>query len=215
MAIELMDEIEQGEIVRNWLKQNLSAIVIGVLGGIGLIIGWQQFKGMKQSHAGEAQAQYLALAEAIEKKDADATAKLHTLMRDKYSDTPYAVFAALNAAREAVARGDTATAEKELTWARDQAEVQALGDLATMRLARVKLAKGDAKGAVDLVTGIASEAYKALAAELRGDALVVLKREAEAVAAYDEALTAMDATAANREFVQMKRDDIANAGTGT
>ena len=215
MAIELMDEIEQGEIVRNWLKQNLSAIVIGVLGGIGLIIGWQQFKGMQVSHAGEAQEQYLALSEAIEKKDAAATAKLQALMRDKYSDTPYAVFAALNAAREAVAKGDVATAEKELTWARDQAEVEPLQDLATMRLARVKLAKGDAKGAIDLVAGIASDAYKSLAAELKGDALVVLKRDAEAVAAYDEALTAMDATASNREFVQMKRDDLAVAGSGT
>ena len=215
MAIELADEIEQGEIVRNWLKQNLSAIVIGVLGGIGLIIGWQQYKGMQLSHAGAAQVQYLALAEAIEKDDAEATKKLGSLLREKYSDTPYAVFAALNAARQAVAKGDAATAAKELTWARDQAEVPALKDLATMRLARVKLAQGDAKGAMDLVAGIQSDAQKALAAELRGDALVVLKRHDEAAKAYDEALTAMDATASNREFVQMKRDDIATAGSGT
>lgn len=215
MAIELADEIEQGEIVRNWLKQNLSAILIGILGGIGLIIGWQQYQGMRQSHAGEAQVQYIALAEAMEKDDAEATKKLGSLLREKYSDTPYAVFAAFSAARQAVAKGDPAAAAKELTWARDQADVPAIKDLASMRLARVKLSQGDAKGAMDLVAGIQSEAQKALAAELRGDALVALKRHAEAAKAYDEALTAMDATASNREFVQMKRDDIATAGSGT
>lgn len=215
MAIELMDELEQGELVRNWLKQNLSAIVVGILGGIGLILGWQQFKAMKQSHAGQAQTQYVALAEAIEKNDAEATGKLNALLREKYSDTPYAVFAAFNAARQAVLKGDNDAAAKELTWAREQADLPALGDLATMRLARIKLAQGDAKGAMDLAATIASDAYKAMSAELRGDALVALKRDAEAEAAYDEALTALDAAASNREFVQMKRDDLARTGSGS
>jgi len=44
--------------------------------------------------------------------------------------------------------------------------------------------------------------------ELRGDALAALGRKHEARAAYTDALTNLDPNAANRAFVEMKRNDL-------
>lgn len=210
--LELMDEHEQSEFVRNWLRQNLNAIIIGLAVGIAALLGWNQWKAMGVQRAAQAQGQYAALVAAYEARDADAIAKLDAELRGRYEKTPYAVFAALRQAQAKLEANDTSAAAASLTWARDHANLEPLRDLATLRLARVRLAEGGAQAALDLATGITADPYKGLAAETRGDALLALGRAADAVLAYEEALTALDATAPRRSFVEMKRDDAASAG---
>ena len=87
--------------------------------------------------------------------------------------------------------------------------------LAALRLARVKLAQGDADGAVKLVDGVPKDEYSSLAGEIRGDAFAKLGRADDARAAYQDALSHLDPQAPNRDFVQMKLDDIAVASAKT
>ncbi len=211
MAIEMMDEHEQSEFVRNWLRQNINAIVIGIVVGIGALFGWNQWKSMKVERASQAQSQYAALIAAYDADDADTVAKLRAEIREKYAATPYAVFAALREAQEQLEAKDTKAAAAELEWAREHATLGPLRDLATLRLAQARLAEGQAQAALDLATGV-SNAYRAIAAEIRGDALRALGRASEAGRAYDEALTALDASSPRRGFVEMKRDDAIDAG---
>lgn len=213
MALEMMDEHEQSEFVRNWLRQNLNAILVGIAVGIAGLVGWNQWKAMKVERAGQAQAQYAALVAAYEVKDEEAIAKLDAELRAKYENTSYAVFAALRDAQRKIDANDANGAAEALAWARDHAELAPMRDLATLRLARVRLAAGDAQAALDLTNGVGT-AYKALAAETRGDALLALGRAEEAGRAYDEALTELDAASPRRAFVEMKRDDAASSGGG-
>lgn len=210
--IELMDEHEQSELVRSWLRQNLNAILVGILVGIGFIVGWHQWKNMRASHAAEAQTQYQAFLAAVEKDDAKGADAIAAALRKDYDDTPYAAFGALRIAEQKLSAGDAKAAAAELEWARTHTGFEPLKELATLRLARVKLAAGEAQAALDLAASVQAKGYAALAAELRGDALVVLKRPADARKAYDEALTALDAAAPNRAFLEMKRDDLGTAG---
>lgn len=211
MALELMDEHEQSEFVRNWLRQNLNAILIGIAVGIAGLLGWNWWKQQRVERAGQAQAQYAALVEAYEQKDADAIARIEGELRSKYESTPYAVFAAMREAQAKLAAGDAKAAEASLAWARDHATIEPLGELAALRLARVKLDAGDAQGALALAQQSTSAAYKPLAAETRADALFALGRRDDAATAYEEALTALDATSPRRAYVEMKRDDAASA----
>ncbi|HVF33937.1 MAG TPA: tetratricopeptide repeat protein [Candidatus Saccharimonadia bacterium] len=213
MALEMMDEHEQSEFVRNWLRQNLNAILIGIAVGIAGLIGWNQWKAMKVERAGQAQGQYAALVAAYEAKDADAIDKIGAELRGKFDRTPYAVFAALRDAQHKLEANDAKGAAESLDWAREHAELEPIRDLATLRLARVRLAGGEAQAALDLAAGVGT-AYKAMAAETRGDALLALGRTDEAGRAYEEALTALDATSPRRAFVEMKRDDAASPATG-
>lgn len=213
MALEMMDEHEQSEFVRNWLRQNLNAIIIGIAVGIAGLVGWNQWKAMKIERAGQAQTQYAALVAAYEGKDADAIEKIGAELRGKYDKTPYAVFAALREAQRKLEANDAKGAAESLTWAREHAQLEPMRDLATLRLARVRLADGDAQAALDLATGVGA-AYKAMASETRGDALLVLGRVDEAGRAYEEALTALDAASPRRAFVEMKRDDAIGPAAG-
>ena len=209
MAIDELDEHERSELVRGWLRNNASAIVVGIAAGLALIAGYHQWQTMKRSHGDQAQAHYETLVTAVDAKDADGVTKSSKLLRDEFANTPYAVFGSFRVANDALSRGEVDAAVDALTWARKNAETPALRDLSGLRLARVKLAKGDAQGALDLAGDVKGEGYKALAAELRGDALAALGRGAEAVTAYDDALAALDVTAPQRPYVEMKRDDLA------
>ena len=70
MAIDdLLDEHEQGEKVRTWLRENGAGLIGGVALGLALIGGWQWWQkqqGGKQVAAGE---HYQAALKAIEAKD--------------------------------------------------------------------------------------------------------------------------------------------------
>jgi len=211
MAFELLDEHEQGEVVRKWLRQNTMSIATGIALALLLIFGWQQWKHRQDGKAVEAALQYQALGVAVEGKrteDADAIA---AALRKDYPGTVYAVLAALGQAERAVVKGDLKAAAADLDWARSNVKLPALKHLVNLRLAQVRLAEGDAAAALGLLEGIDKAEYVGQAAELRGDALVKLDRDEEARAAYRDALAKLDPQAPNRSFVQMKLDDLGAA----
>ncbi|MCR6701016.1 MAG: tetratricopeptide repeat protein [Dokdonella sp.] len=211
MAFELLDEHEQGEVVRKWLRQNTMSIATGIALALLLIFGWQQWKHRQDGKAVEAALQYQALGVAVEGKrteDADAIA---AALRKDYPGTVYAVLAALGQAERAVVKGDLKAAAPDLDWARSNVKLPALKHLVNLRLAQVRLAEGDAAAALGLLESIDKAEYVGQAAELRGDALVKLDRDEEARAAYRDALAKLDPQAPNRSFVQMKLDDLGAA----
>jgi len=76
---------------------------------------------------------------------------------------------------------------------------------------RVEIARTKAQEALDLLDHLPPSGYAAQIGELRGDALVALKRTDDARAAYADALANLDPNAANRQFVQMKLNDLGTA----
>ncbi|HEY0230790.1 MAG TPA: tetratricopeptide repeat protein [Dokdonella sp.] len=211
MAFDVLDEHEQGELVRKWLRENAISIAVGVALGIVLIFGWQQWKSHRARHGAEAAAQYQTLSDAVEAKRDDDAGKVADALRKDYPDTAYAVFAAMYQADTAVKKGDLAAAATALDWAQQHAGVSGLKSLATVRLARIKLAQGEADAAIKLLDGVSKGDYSALAGEIRGDALAKLGRVDDARTAYQDALTHLDPQAPNRSFVQMKLDNLAAA----
>ena len=75
----------------------------------------------------------------------------------------------------------------------------------------MKLAQGDADAALKLIDAVPKGDYAALGGEMRGDILAQLGRNDDARAAYQDALSHLDAQAPNRAFVQMKLDNLASA----
>ena len=213
MDFDVLDEHEQGEVVQKWLRENAISIAVGVLLGLGLIFGWQQWKAHRARHDAEAAAQYQALSDAAEAKRDDEVATVAGLLRKNYSGTVYAVLAAMHQADQASTKGDLPAAATALGWAQEHAGASSLKSLATLRLARVKLAQGDADGALKWVDRVPKDDYSAFGGEIRGDAFAKLGRVDDARAAYQDALSHLDPQAPNRSFVQMKLDDLAAAPT--
>jgi predicted negative regulator of RcsB-dependent stress response len=212
MAFEAYDEYEQSEIVRRWLRQNGTSIIVGIVLGLLLIFGWQQWRSHQAGNRAAAAAQYQALQQALAAgKTSQAETITDGLLKD-YKDSAYAVFAAsLRAERE----GDAGHADKAiaaLEWAEAHASEPALKGLTTLRLARVQLAAGKAEDALATLGRLPATDYRGLAAELRGDTLVKLGRVDEARKAYTAALSALDDTAPQRPTIQVKLDNLSVAG---
>ncbi len=215
MSFEELDEHERSERVREWVRKNIGSIVLGVAAGIGAIYGLEQWNQHQQRSAGLAGDEYRAYSEAISKKDATAIATLGKKLRDQYPDSPYASMSALNDAAVAESDGKTDAAMASLEWAESHATMPEMKSLAMLRRARLLLSVGKADAALALATKVDAEGFKGLAAEVRGDALKQLKRNAEAVAAYDNALESLDSGAPRRSMVEIKRDDLASVKAGS
>ncbi|MCK9539581.1 YfgM family protein [Dokdonella sp.] len=211
MSFELLDEHEQSELVRKWLRENALSIVVGIVLGLLLIFGWQQWKSHRATQLAQAAAQYQALVAAVTARHEQDVQTIARTLRDETPDGVYSVLAALQQAEIASLNGDMAAAAEALDWADRHAGDPAMKDLVALRLARVKLAEGDAEGAIKLLDGITSEAYAGMVGEVRGDALMKLGRSDAARSAYEGALAHLDPQAPGRPIVQMKLDDLAPA----
>ncbi len=211
MAMELMDEHEQSEAVRTWLRNNAGAILLGLVVGAVLVAGYWWFKNAREQHAAKAQAEFTQLEEALTQKDSAKIAEITTRIDKDYGDTNFATLALLRQAQEEVNKGDSKSALATLERARDHASVPALRDLTSLRVAQIQLALGDAQAALNALTQIEADSYKARVADLRGDAYVAQAKNADARNAYEEALANLDATSPDRSFIEMKRDDLPTA----
>lgn len=209
MAFELLDEHEQGELVRKWLRANAMSILIGVGIGLLLIFGYKQWQANTLQTNAEAATQYAAYVAAREADKSDEAKGMAERLRNDYSKSPYAVLSALREAEVAVSKGDTASARSELDWAARAAKDDAMRALISLRLARLDLADGKADQAIVRLDKIEKDRYVGIAAELRGDALVKLGKTEDARAAYEAALAALDPQSPGHAFVQMKLGDLA------
>ncbi len=199
-----MDEHEQGERVRAWLRENGSSIVTGIAIGIAAIGGWQWWNANQRSQAQDASAQYVALTTAVEASDRDLAEGVAKSLRDEYSRTPYATLAALALADLQLGAGETAGAVETLAAAKDAAADPLLAELVAARLARAEIAAGNAERALQML----SDAKRGSTLDTRGDALLALGRLDEAKAAYQAAIESMDETLPLRRIVELKLLDL-------
>lgn len=207
MSTELMDELEQAERVRAWLRENGGSIVTGIAIGVAALFGWNWWQQNQTEQRFAAASQYESLSQAVERGDAETVATLAQQLTAEFGATPYATLAQLQQAELQVQAGETAAARDTLQAALAEAGEPALADLARVRLARVLNALGEYDAVLAQLDAMTTTGYAAAAAELRGDALIALGRRDEAQAAYLAAVEALDPTVPNRRLLEMKLID--------
>ncbi|MEZ5465915.1 MAG: tetratricopeptide repeat protein [Lysobacteraceae bacterium] len=206
--MELLDDHEQSERVRKWLRSNGGAIIGGVALGLILIFGYQWWVQSRIEHRLTAATQYVSVADAVEQSDRDTLERIAEDLAGNYADTPYAAMALMQLAREQADAGQSDDAADTLQRAHDVAVDESLKGIIALRIARLKLATGDADGAIAMIGGKEVAVFEALAAELRGDALLSKGDADGAREAYSIALTHLDASAPSRRIVEMKLADL-------
>jgi predicted negative regulator of RcsB-dependent stress response len=195
MAIDdLLDEHEQGERVRDWLRRNGVAIVVGISLGLGAIFGWRWWQQHQLEQAAAEGGRYQAAVQAIEAGDLDAAAAQAAGLRGE----PYDALLALHLARAQhdAGRRDEAIATLASARVRDPA----LARVVDLRRARLLVDAGRAQEALDLLAGQSH----AGAHEVRGDALAALGRREDAREAYRQALVLIDSGSPQRGLVELK-----------
>lgn len=198
MAIDdLLDEHEQSERVRNWLKNNGAGLVGGIALGLAVIFGWQWWQKHQAQQADQANQNYQTALESLGTNDLKkAQAELAKLKSgDAYTD-----LAALRLAKAQVDAGQTEAAIATLRGIQADASLKPLIDL---RLARLLVDSGKTDEALKVL----GEASDSASLEARGDALLASGKRDQARDAYLKALTGMDVAAPQRRLVELKLTD--------
>lgn len=209
MATELLDDHEQSEVARKWVRNNIGWILLGLAAGIGAIWGVEKYQDWRADALDRAGQQYGLYLAAVEKKDAAEIKKLGSALRSNYPESPYAALSAMSEAEKVLAAGgkvDNAIAS--LQWAYDNSKFDELKDLAALRLARALLDAGKLDDAMKLVDGVKANGFSAQAAELRGDIQLAQGKPGDARTAYEQSLAELDSSSPRRRYVEMKRDDL-------
>lgn len=201
MAIDdLLDEHEQSERVRNWLKNNGAGLIGGVALGLAVIFGWQWWQKRQAQQAEQALTGYQAALESFTgtdlKKAQAEVGKLQAGEAETYAD-----LAALRLAKAQVDAGQADAAIATLRAIKPDASLQSLVNL---RLARILTDAGKGDEALKLL----GNADDSASLEVRGDALVATGKRDQARDMYLKALTGMDVAAPQRRLVELKLTDV-------
>jgi predicted negative regulator of RcsB-dependent stress response len=188
-------EEEQVEALRRWWDENGKSIIAAIVIAVALGFGWQTWKSNDQREQESASDLYQAMLQAVAVGAGDMTpaqqatgVELAEQLKNDYSGSTYAQFAAMHLARLAVEENDLAEAEAQLRWVLGKADKGSdAAQVAQMRLARVVAASGDTDQALAILEQGDEGPYQASYAIARGDTLLALGRNDEAREAYSNA----------------------------
>ena len=199
MAIdELLNEHEQSEKVRNWLRSNALGLVGGVGLGLAVIAGWQWWQGQQLQSGMQASASYAQASEAFEAGKIPADKGKSVVAGLEKSNPTLATLAALQLAKAQV---DAGKRDDAIATLRGLDKVDAdLRPVVQQRLARLLIDAGKHDEALKLLDA----ADDASSLEVRGDALLATGKAKEAQEAYTRALTTLDAVSPQRRLVELK-----------
>jgi predicted negative regulator of RcsB-dependent stress response len=211
--MDQIDEYEQGERVRAWLRNNASSLIGGVALGLAGLGGWQWWQGQQDQKLVEAAAEYQVFSKAVEAED-DAKAAAHaTSLAQAFPNSPYPLLAALRRAEGLHSQGKDEEALKLLDGAAAAKADPVLVELARLRAARLLAGMGKHEDALKRLDAMGDTSFPAVAAEIRGDAEMALGRRDAARASYEKALASLDIAAPTRPMVEMKLTDAGGSPT--
>lgn len=197
MAIDdLLDEHEQGERVRTWLRKNALGILGGLALGIAAIYGWRAWVSHQASQQEQAHTAY---AQALKQLDAGQVEQAGTLLAGQ--EGTYATLAALRVAKAQVEAGKP---DEAIATLRGIQVDPSLREIVDERLAQLFNATGKPEEALKLLEGDAGSA----ALELRGDALLASGKRDQARDAYADALAGTDVASPARRRIELKLQEV-------
>lgn len=204
MAVYDLEEQDQLDDLKAWWTRWGNVITTAALVVALALAGWQAYRWWTAKQVEEASALFAGLAQAARTNDLPKAKDAVRELEDRFARTGYAARGALILARMQFDAGDAAGTTAQLQWVIDRASETELKEIARYRLAEVHLNEKQYDEALKVLDAKHSDAFAALYADLRGDALASAGRPADARAAYETALAKIDAKSPYRTYVQVK-----------
>jgi predicted negative regulator of RcsB-dependent stress response len=207
--VEVYNAHDQGEVVKKWLSENGSAIVMGLVIAFGGLFGFKQWQSWQENNRQQASAEYEVLVELLSAEQLDAAMANFQNLQDDYPKSPYTSMAALQVARARIEVNQPDLALGLYEYVMENGYPKAMTVVARERLARVLLDQGEADRALTVLEEVGDiSGLESRYAEVRGDIHYDQGRMAEAEAAYLEALELLEAGAGDRAKLVMKLESM-------
>lgn len=201
-----LEEQERIDALKSWWERNGKMTLLALAAFAAALAAGQGWRYYQKTQSEQAAALYVTLQNVNQSRDTRKIRDAAGQLMDKYSGTPYAVKAALLAARVNYEAGDAKSAKAQLQWVVEHAREDELRDMARLRLAAILL---DEKNYAEALTALEAkhrQEFSGLYADLKGDVLYAQGKYAEARAAYQ--LAADKSEGAYRQLIQMKLDAL-------
>lgn len=203
-----LTEEEQVERLKKWWKENGTSIIVGIVIGIAAVVGYIQWNKYQDTRSAGASIEYDRFVTASgAKKTDEAQANLQKL-KAEYQGTTYAALASLIDAAQLINNNHSDEAIASLKWAYENPGHETIKHLARIRLATLYIAKDQPGEALALIDKVSDPAFDADYAVLRGDIYRKQGQPEKARTEYQLALAAKGFSGKQREYVQMKLDDL-------
>lgn len=217
MADHITEE-EQIEALKRWWDENGKQVVLAIVLTVGGYFGWQAWTDHVDDQTAAASLVYQEMLDNMDgavpgdtlgaDKQAEISLLAETLKQD-YSNTQYAFYAALIKAKLAVESTNLAAAAVELQWAMDNADETVNENIARLRLARVEAAAGNLDTALQLVQGVDAGELKSAFDEAKGDFYQQQGNAGAAYSAYEAAMMSIDAgNSSASQLLQLKISQV-------
>jgi predicted negative regulator of RcsB-dependent stress response len=193
MAVYDLEEQEKLDDLKAWWQRwgnVVTAVAVAACIALAGLQGWRWWTA-KQSE--EASALFTGLSQAVRAQDLPKAKEAVAQLEDKYSRSGYTARGALVLAKMLFDSGDVDGARTQLQWVIDKSGETDLKEIARYRLAEVHINGKQYDEALKVLDAKHGAPYAGLYADLRGDALALAGRAAEARAAYADALAKLDA----------------------
>jgi len=165
---DYLDEKEQIEEIKSWLKENWLALVAGVIVGFGGLFSWNWY----QDSVYESNSQALTIFDQAQQEltlgNFDSALAMLQNLRSDYNSSPYTDFLGLLYSTYLLSNGNTADAAVEIEYVLNNTTDDYLRLIATWRLARVNVEITNYDRALELVQN-KNHALSANFTELEGD----------------------------------------------
>lgn len=186
-------EEEQVEAIRRWWDENGRSTIVAIVLALAAGFGWQAWKDYDRERTENASYVYQAMLQSLNDSAAGEKAfpeakSLAEQLKNDYTSTTYAQFAALHLAKLAVGNNDLEEAKTQLLWVLSKAPAKSdIAGVTQLRLARVLASSGETDQALDILAKGQEGDYAASYAIAQGDIYMQQDRLDDANRAYARA----------------------------
>jgi predicted negative regulator of RcsB-dependent stress response len=201
--LDLEEQEQLDQLKAFWARWGnlITWALIAVFGALAAYNGWNYWQRRQGAHAA---VYYDEVERAAQSGDAERVDRSFGELRDRYGRTVFAQQGALLAAKAHADKNQNERARGPLAWAAEHGPDDGLRAVARLRLSALLMDAKDYEGALkQLATGL-PPAFEALAADRRGDILLLQGKKPDATAEYRKAWAALEERNEYRRMVEVK-----------
>ncbi len=207
MAFEEYDDYEQEQLVKEWLKNNILTIILGVALGIGGLWGYGKWQNNQAEELQTGAIEYQNIAKVVELGELSDATTMVSEYESQFGGNLFATKARMLLAAKLVEKDQLAEAKAQYMAIVASKPDKVLAELAYLRLARLMVSLNELDQVEAQLSNVQSVAYKTVVEEIKGDVFLARGDAAAAKDAYQLALNDGEGYS-GRQIVEMK---LANA----
>jgi predicted negative regulator of RcsB-dependent stress response len=201
LDLEEQEQLDQLKAFWNRFGNLITWVLIAVLAAAA---AWNGYQYWQRSQASQAAAMLDEVQKIAQSGDPEKSLRAFTDMKERFGKTAYAAQAGLEIGKQLFDAGKTDSAIVVFQWVVDNAADAGYASVARLRLAGILVEnKQEAQALKLLDSGIAAE-FAALAADRRGDILILQGEKDKAKTQYQTAYAGLDAQDQYRRLVEVK-----------